>query len=130
MRIPRLQTVLYANLAFCLFSVAVILLFPGHIADYIINLPRLYFVSLSAGLLLFALGVWLTARQASPSRGRVLMIFWGDVAWVVLTPIIMLTTQDRLTSLGNLVLVDIALVVAALAAFEWMALGRPPLASD
>lgn len=130
MKIPQIQTILYANLAFCLLSTAVILVFPGHIAEYVINLPRLVFISLSAGLLLFASGVWLTAREAIPSRGRVLVIFGADVAWVVLTPVIMLTLQDRLTSLGNLVLADIALMVAAFAAFEWLALGRPPLAQN
>ena len=130
MKIPSIQTILYANSAFCLSSTAVILVFPGQLAEYVINLPRGVLMALSVGLLLFALGVWLTAREVTPSRGRVLVIFGADVAWVVLTPVILLFLQGRITSLGNLVLVDIALVVAALAAFEWLALGRPPLAPD
>jgi len=124
MTIPKIHTVLYANASFCFASAVLIVLLPGMLAEYVINLPALVFRLLGAGLLLFALDVFLTARKEAPSRGKVLYIFAADLSWVVLTPVVLLTLQERITSLGNLLLVDIALIVAAFAAFEWLALKR------
>ncbi len=124
MKIPRIQTILYANAGFCLFSALVIVLFSGLLARYVINLPSLVFIALAVGLILFALDVFLTARQVAPTRGKVLYIFYADLAWVLLTPVVMVALNDRLTRLGNLVLVDIALIVSAFAALEWLALRK------
>jgi len=124
MSAPKIHTVLYANASFCLASALLIILIPGLLAEYVINLPVIAFRLLGAGLLLFALDVFLAARKETPARGKVLYIFAADLAWVVLTPMVLLMLQERITSLGNLLLVDIALIVTAFAAFEWLALKR------
>ena len=124
MTVPKIHTILYANASFCLASALLILLLPGLLAEFVIDLPVIVFRILGVGLLLFALDVFLTARKESPSRGKVLYIFAADLAWVVLTPVVLLTLPERITSLGNLLLVDIALIVAAFATIEWLALKR------
>ncbi|MCB1670579.1 MAG: hypothetical protein R3F41_20350 [Gammaproteobacteria bacterium] len=123
MKLPRIQAVLTANWVFCLFSTALILLFTGTVIEYLIDLPRPVFVVLSLVLVLFALYVFLTARHSEPGRARILVIFVADLAWVVMTPVVMLVLQDRITPLGNLVLVGIVLLVAAFAVLEWLAAG-------
>lgn len=124
MTLPRINAVLYANASFCLASALLILLVPGLLADYVVALPVIAFRILGIGLLLFAVVVILTARNSSPSRGRVLAIFAADLAWVILTPLVMLVFQGRITSLGNLLLVGIALIVGAFAGCEWLAMRR------
>lgn len=124
MIIPKLNTVLYANAAFCSLSALVALVLPGFLAQYIIDLPIAVFIVLGIGLLVFALDVFLTAGKSAPSRGKILYIFCADVAWVVLTPVMMLLLADRITSLGNLLLIDIAIIVGAFAACEWLGIGK------
>lgn len=124
MTIPKLHTVLYANALFSCSSAVLMLLFPGLLAVYVINLPVSVFRLLGGALLLFALDVFLTARKIAPSRGKVIYIFAADLAWVILTPVAMVVLSERLARVGNLLLVDIALVVATFATFEWLALKR------
>lgn len=124
MSLPKIHVVLYANASFCLASALLILLLPGILANYLIDLPLIVFRILGVGLLLFAVDVFFTARNSSPSYGKLLYIFGADLAWVVLTPVVMLLLQDRITSLGNLVLVDVALIVAVFAVGEWLAMRR------
>jgi len=121
---PRVQSVLYANASFCLASALLILLVPGILAEYVISLPVLAFRILGVLLVLFAIDVFMTARKPAPSRGKILYLFSADLAWVLFTPVVMLVWQDRMTGLGNWLLVDIALVVAAFAALEWQSLKR------
>ena len=130
MRIPKIQTTLYANAAFCSLSALLIVFLPGLLAEYIINLPAMVFILLGAGLLVFALDVFLTARKTSPSRGKVLYIFFADKSWLLMTPVVMIMLSDRITSLGNILLVDIALVVAVFAAFEWAEISKMRLNSE
>jgi hypothetical protein len=82
------------------------------------------FTVLGVGLLVFALDVFITARKPEPSRGKALIIFCADVGWVVLTPVVMLLLADRITSLGNILLMDIAVIVGIFAAFEWRGIGK------
>ena len=124
MRVPKINTTLYANAVFSVTSGVVFLLFPGFLAESIIELPSIVFLVLGIGLLLFALDVYLTARKNPPSRGKVLYIFGADVAWVVGTPIALLLLADRMTSLGVMLFIDIAVIVAVFAALEWFGLAK------
>jgi hypothetical protein len=49
-------------------------------------------------------------------------VLWVDISWVLATPVAIILLADRLTPLGNLLLIDIALIVAALAVFEGLAI--------
>jgi hypothetical protein len=124
MKAPKLSSVLYANAIFCSGSALSILLLPGLIASSLIDLPSVAFMVLGIGLLLFALDVFLTARKANPSQAKLFYILIADVSWVLLTPIVMVLFADRITGWGNIILVDIAVIVGALAAFEWAGLKR------
>jgi hypothetical protein len=124
MSVPKITTVLFANAAFCFFSALLIALFPGVLADLVIDLPLIALRILGLGLLLFAADVFLAARRESLSRGKVLYIFAADISWVVLTPVVLIVMQERITGLGNALLVAVALVVASFAAFEWLALDQ------
>ena len=124
MSIPKIQTVLYANAVYCFVSALLIILLRAVLAEQVINLPTEAFLLLGAGLVAFAIDVFCTARRENPSKSKLLYIFVADLAWVAMTPVVMLALQNRITSLGNMLLVDIALIVAAFAAFEWLALKR------
>ena len=124
MGIPNLKTVLYANAIFCSVSALVILIFSGLLAQYVIDLPVLVFIVLGIGLMAFALDVFFAACKAIPSRGKALYIFFADLSWVILTPIAMLLLTDKITGLGNFLLLDIAIIVGSLAVFEWVGIGK------
>jgi hypothetical protein len=124
MLVPKISTVLFANAGFCFASALLIVLFPGALAEFVIDLPVTALRILGIGLLLFAVDVFLAARQGPLSRGKVLYIFGADLSWVVLTPVVLLLMQQRVTGLGNSLLVIIALIVASFAALEWLALGQ------
>ena len=98
MEIPKLKTVLYANAIFCSVSAGVILVAPGLLAQHVINLPVIVFMILGIGLMVFALDVFMTARKPAVTTGRALYIFCADVAWVVLTPVVMLLLATVLDS--------------------------------
>lgn len=122
MAVPSLKTTLYANASFCTLSALVILIIPGWIGTNIIELPTWILIVLGIGLVLFAIDVFFTARSANPTRAKVLYIFSADVAWVILTPVVMLLLADRISQLGNFVLLDIAIIVAIFAALEFRGL--------
>jgi|TARA_B100002003_G_scaffold251237_1_gene293812 hypothetical protein len=122
MRVPELQTTLYVNSVFSLLCAVVILSNFGWIATQLIALPGLFFVTLGVGLLLFAIGVFITALKLPASRSVSKLILYGDIAWVVATPIAMVFLAERITSLGYWVLIDIAVIVAGFAVLEWLGL--------
>ena len=124
MGIPNLKTVLYANAIFCSVSALVILILPGLLAQFVIDLPALVFIVLGIGLMAFAVDVFFTARKVTPSRGKVLYIFFADLSWVILTPLVMLLLADKITGLGNFLLLDIAIIVGLFAAFEWVGIDK------
>jgi FtsH-binding integral membrane protein len=130
MKTPKISTVLYANAIFCSLSALAILLTPGFIARTLIDLPSWAFIVLGIGLLLFALDVFVTARQENPSRAKLLYIFFADVTWVVLTPVVMIVLADQITGWGYAVLTDIALIVGAFAALEWIGMNKLRLSHD
>jgi len=120
MRIPKLRTVLYANTAFSTISGMVILVFSGWIAERVLDFPSIVYLLMGAGLLGFAAAVFYVAQTVPATMAR--WVLWADISWVLATPVAILLLADRLTSLGSLLLIDIALIVAALAVFEGLAI--------
>lgn len=122
--IPRIQKVLVANAAFSGISGLLIMIFSEALVAQVMHLPVAVYRVLGTVLGLFALAVFLTARQAMPGRGSIMAILCADIAWLALTPVILLLLQQRLTGLGNLLLLVIAVAVALFAALEWLTLKR------
>lgn len=124
---PKLKTVLYGNTLFSTVSGAVMLLLADWITANLIDLPTIVFRVMGIGLLLFALDVFMVARKSPISVSRAKLIYWADIAWVVATPMAMYLLSDRLTELGNWLLLEIAFIVAVIAVFEHLAMKRDAL---
>ena len=122
MRIPKLRTVLYANTAFSTISGMVILVFSGWIAERVLDFPSIVYLLMGAGLFGFAAAVFYVAQTVPATMVMARWVLWADISWVLVTPVAILLLADRLTSLGSLLLIDIALIVAALAVFEGLAI--------
>ena len=119
MHLPKLQTTLYANAGFSLLSGLLLLTFAEPISAYLIQLPAVVFVVTGVGLLLFAADVFLVARKLPNSMKRASLILWADIIWVVATPLVIVLLGEKVTTTGNWLLVDIAIVVGVLAILEF-----------
>jgi hypothetical protein len=122
MRTPKLKTVLYANTAFSTLSGLVMLVFSAWIASRVLDLPSIVYLLMGVGLLGFAAAVYYVAQTVPATMARARAVLWVDISWVLATPVAIILLADRLTPLGNLLLIDIALIVAALAVFEGLAI--------
>lgn len=122
MRIPKLKTVLYANTVFSILSGVTMLLFSDWITARVLDLPSITYLFMGTGLLGFGAGVLYVARTVPVTMKMARTVLWTDISWVLATPVIMVLLSDRLTSLGNLLLIDIAIIVAVLAVFEALAI--------
>lgn len=124
MQAPPLKGVLVANALFCSINALLFLFLPALIAEYVIDLPSFVFMLLGGGLLIFAVDVYHTSRKPVPSRGKLMYIFFADLGWVFMTPVMMFVLSDRLTGLGNLLLLDIAIIVTVFAYLEWLGIHK------
>jgi len=122
MRTPKLKTVLYANTAFSTLSGLVMLVFSAWIASRVLDLPSIVYLLMGVGLLGFAAAVYYVAQTVPATMAMSRVVLWVDISWVLATPVAIILLADRLTPLGNLLLIDIALIVAALAVFEGLAI--------
>ena len=122
MRIPKLSTVLYANTAFSTLFGMLMLVFSGWIATRVLDFPSIVYLLMGAGLLGFAAAVFCVAQTAPVNIVMARWVLWADISWVLATPVAIILLAERLTSLGSLLLIDIAMIVAALAVFEWLAI--------
>ena len=122
MRTPKLKTVLYANTAFSTLSGLVMLVFSAWIASRVLDLPSIAYLLMGVGLLGFAAAVYYVAQTVPATMAMSRAVLWVDISWVLATPVAIILLADRLTPLGNLLLIDIALIVAALAVFEGLAI--------
>lgn len=122
MKSLKLRNVLYANTLFSTLSGLAMLLFSGWISGQVIDIPQYILMGMGVGLLLFAADTFYIAGKLPGSLVQAKLIFLADLGWVLATPVAMVMLSERLTSLGNFLLVDIALIVAGFAFFEWLAM--------
>jgi hypothetical protein len=88
----------------------------------VLDFPSIVYLLMGAGLLGFAAAVFYVAQTVPATMVMARWVLWADISWVLVTPVAILLLADRLTSLGSLLLIDIALIVAALAVFEGLAI--------
>lgn len=124
MPMPQLKSTLMANALFSTLCGIGLLVAPVYIAQLLGHVPIWLCLTLGIGLLIFALDViWIT-NQLPHSVHRAKIIFFADVAWVLITPILLTVFNNYLSEIGRIILVDIAVVVALLAWLEWAGLRK------
>lgn len=118
-----LKRYLAANAAFSTVS-GLVLITAGDWLGRHIPAPGWLWPALGAGLLLFA--VQLVAMTRSPALAARLAsgVVAMDAAWVVLTTIVLVWRWPMLTTIGAGLIIDVNLVVAALAWLQWRAYRR------
>lgn len=124
MRLPSLQNVLYANVTFSTACAVALFAATDLFVSHVLSVPPLVFQVLGIGLCAFALFVYMAARAAPLSRKLVTSIFIADVLWVLATPVLLIVMTERIPPLGELFIVEIAVVVAIFAILEWKGLKR------
>jgi hypothetical protein len=123
-----LRTTLMANVVFSELSGAAMLLFGGTLAGFLA--PGLgeagpWLVrGLGAGLMVFALLVWLVARAGTPAVGHVHLIIVADIVWVVASVGALAFASHALSGDGIAVVAASAAVVAAITILEHLGLVR------
>ena len=117
MKMPNLSTTLKANATFSFLCAAVLGLFAGPVATFMGSFPPWIFYLLAAALVPFGAAAFWVSRSPSSGAGR--LFFMADVAWVVATPVVMLVASQWLNLWGQLVLLDIAIIVGVFAWLEW-----------
>ena len=115
--------------ALCSTILGVILLFyPSAVAALMGEFnPRILMV-LGAGLLLFAADAAWVATRKPISQLLAKMITTADAAWVVATPVAMIVAAPWLSFWGQILLLDVALLVAFCALCQRRGLQRQQLA--
>jgi hypothetical protein len=102
---------------------AAYLLVAGPLGD-LLGLEPALLRGLGAGLLAFALAVWLTATRPAAPRGAVLAIVAVNVAWAAGSVVVAIGGWTSPTTIGALWIVAQALVVGAFAELQATALRR------
>lgn len=78
--------------------------------------------ALGAGLIVFALLVWLVARAGVPAVGHVHLIVVADIVWVAASVIALAFAVHTLSWAGVAVVTGAAAIVAVIAIFEHLGL--------
>ena len=80
--------------------------------------------AIGAGLLLFAVDLFLLARRAAAHPGRVRLVIAMDLAWVAGSAVLLLVGAESLTRAGFWLVFGVAEVVAAFALLQFLGLRR------
>ncbi len=122
-----LRKTLMANVIFSELCGAALLLFGGTLAEALapgLGAAGPWLVrGLGAGLIVFALLVWLVLRAGAPV-GYVHMIVVADIVWVAASVDALAFASHTLTGAGVAVVATVAAVVAVIAIFEHLGLVR------
>lgn len=103
---------------------AALLLAPNAIATLMGRFDTLILLVLGAGLLLFAADVAFVAtrREISPKLAR--LITFADIGWVIATPVVMAVAAPWLSFWGQLLILDVGILVAFCAFCQWRGIQR------
>ncbi len=117
-----LKNTLLANVSFSLVCGITLLVLPGKISALMGSFPSWLLMVIGGCLVVFAADVYWISRHLPHAKARAQVIFLADIAWVLITPIILALFYSSFSQLGIIVFIDITLVVAVLAFFEWKGL--------
>jgi hypothetical protein len=119
-----LRRVLYANALFSGFIAVMLILAAGPVASFTgLEYPQVYIV-LGIGLLPFAGFAFYAARQVEHNLIFAKIVLWLDVAWVVVSFVLLLGGWLPLTTAGKWAAAFVDDVVAVFAVLEYIGLRR------
>lgn len=87
------------------------------------DLAPLYQV-IGAGLVVFAVWVWLVGTRSAVSQRDARIVFWLDILWVLGSAVLLLGFAQLLTIVGIVLIAGAAIMVAAFAAAEYAGIQR------
>lgn len=122
-----LKNALLFNAACSALLGAALLLAPDVLATLMGELSSLLLKILGVALLFFAAAAAFVATREPVSPGLARMITVADLAWVLATPVVMLLGSSWLSFWGQVLLLDVALLVAFCALCQWRGLQRQAL---
>lgn len=122
-----LKNALLFNAACSALLGAALLLAPDVLATLMGELSSLLLKILGVALLFFAAAAAFVATCEPVSPGLARMITVADLAWVLVTPVVMLLGSSWLSFWGHVLLLDVALLVAFCALCQWRGLQRQAL---
>lgn len=105
-------------------ATGLLLAFGGSFLAGLTGIPADIAMPLGLFLVVFALFVAWVGWPSTTSRGLAMTIVLVNAAWVVGSIAILLTSMLPLPMLGVVFVIAQAVAVAALAALQWMGLGR------
>jgi hypothetical protein len=117
-----LKNTLQANACFSMICGLLMLVFPSVLAGFLGSVQPWILMAVGLGLLIFAADVYWISRQLPQATARAKIIFWADVAWVVLTPLVLWLFAASFSVTGIMVVIEIAAIVAVFAVLEWKGL--------
>ncbi len=119
-----LRRVLFGNIAFSIISGGAFIIGANPMGAFM-GIPQpLILMGLGAGVLLFALGVYLTATQQPLDPRKATFILVADIAWVVATEVILMLDLFGLTTEGRWLIFILADIVTVFAILEFFGLRR------
>ncbi len=122
------RTFLGLNAAFSTVSGAVFLIFPEMVSQLIFVEPdfwkSLIIRALGIGLLLFALDLGIQARNENISRQKIILFCIADLAWIILSAIMIAGFGWLFTSNGILAIDIVAFFVAVFAIGQFIGAKR------
>jgi len=87
------------------------------------DLPLLYQI-IGAGLVVFAVWVWLVGTRKAVSQRDARIIFWLDILWVLGSALLLLGFSQMFTIVGIVLIAGAAVMVAAFATAEYAGIRR------
>ena len=121
---PGFFKALKANAAFSSVCALLLLAVPDVLARWLglAETQALTLMGIGAGLALFAVRLLMIAQAGQVQRAETRSIIGGDIGWVVASAILLLVGSDWFSTLGQWIVVDIALVVMGFAVLQWRGL--------
>lgn len=120
MKIPSLSATLLTNTVTSAIAGLLLMAIPNPIGAFMGGVAPWLLQLVGAGLVLFALGVFMV-RRTLPRSGSITGVAWVfalDMTWIIATPVVMLVYAQQLSFWGHLLLADVALLVMGFACLE------------
>lgn len=122
MKTPELKTTLLVNSGFSGLCGVICVVFATSVASWLGTVPALVSQILGVALIIFALDLVWVAKRLPNSWRLARLVFFADVAWVAMTPVVIGLFLPYLSTLGILLLIDAALIVGVFAWWEYLGL--------
>lgn len=124
-----LKNVLLGNAMFSTACGVLLVIAPDTFANLMGSHPEWIYLALGIGLLVFAADVAWVATRKTINKTFATAILWADIGWVTGSAMLLVLGASLFSTMGLLLVVAIALIVAVLSALEYRAIHQSPLAA-